>query len=69
MLKASRHASDYQPGDIVTVSPQHIALVSDHRVHGRDDRLVVLQNKGFGVREDIQSFTSPVITGHFRYRL
>ena len=68
-LPLSRDAHDYRPGDIVTMNPQHIALVSDRRVHGRTDRLIIIQNKGFGVREDIQDFVSWPLNGHFRYAL
>lgn len=68
-LPVSPQAEDYQPGDIITLSPQHIALVSDRRVRGHDDRLVIIQNNGFGVREDVQSFASRALTGHFRYAL
>lgn len=67
-LPVSGRAEDYQPGDIITVRPQHIALVSDRRVRGRDNQIVVLQNNGFGVREDVQDIPSDV-TGHFRYEL
>lgn len=66
-LPVSGDAIEYQPGDIITVNPQHIALISDRRVRGRGDRLVVIQNKGLGVREDVQDFAP--ITGHFRYAL
>jgi len=66
-LPVTQDATAYLPGDIITVTPQHIALVSDRRVRGRTNQLVVLQNNGFGVREDIQDF-GPV-TGHYRYRL
>lgn len=67
-LPVSGRAEDYQPGDIITVRPQHIALISDRRVRGRDNQIVVLQNNGFGVREDIQDIPSNV-TAHFRYGL
>lgn len=66
-LPVSHDAADYLPGDIITVTPQHIALISDLRVRDRTNQLVVLQNNGFGVREDIQDF-GPV-TGHHRYRV
>lgn len=66
-LPISEHAADYLPGDIITVNPQHIALIADRRVRGRANQLVVLQNNGFGVREDLQAFAP--VTGHFRYRL
>lgn len=66
-LPASHDATDYLPGDIITVTPQHIALISDRRVRGRTNQLVVLQNNGFGVREDIQDFAP--VTGHYRYGL
>jgi uncharacterized protein YijF (DUF1287 family) len=68
-LVLSRDATDYQPGDIITMHPQHIALISDRRVHGRADRLVIIQNRGLGVREDVQDFVSWPLTGHFRYAL
>lgn len=68
-MPVSRHAGDYSPGDIITVRPQHIALVSDRRLRHHDDQIVVLQNNGFGVREDIQDLSSNVVTGHFRYDL
>lgn len=68
-LPISDHARDYQPGDIIAVSPQHIAFISDKRVRDGDGQLVVLQNNGLGVREDVQGFASPKITGHFRYQL
>jgi len=67
-LPVSGHVEDYQPGDIITVRPQHIALVSDRRVRGRDNQIVVLQNNGFGVREDVQDVPSN-LAGHFRYGL
>ena len=68
-LPLSRDASDYKPGDIVAMNPSHIAFVSDHRVHGQADRLVIIQNNGFGVREDVQDFVSRPLTGHFRYAM
>ncbi len=68
-LPISRDASDFRPGDIVTMTPEHIALVSDRRVHGRADLLVIIQNKGFGVREDVQDFVSWPLSGHFRYAI
>jgi uncharacterized protein len=68
-LPLSRNASDYRPGDIVAMNPSHIAFVSDHRVRGHTDQLVIIQNNGFGVREDVQDFVSRPLTGHFRYAL
>jgi uncharacterized protein YijF (DUF1287 family) len=68
-LPLSNSASDYRPGDIVAMNPSHIAFVSDHRVRGQTDRLVIIQNNGFGVREDVQDFVSRPFTGHFRYAL
>lgn len=66
-LPLSQDATGYLPGDIITVTPQHIALVSDRRVRGHTNQLVILQNNGFGVREDLQDL--PPLTGHFRYQL
>lgn len=68
-LAVSASADDYQPGDIITVKPQHIALISDQRARGRDDIIVVLQNNGFGVREDIHGLSPLTVTGHYRYAL
>lgn len=69
-LPITRDARDYQPGDMVTMAaPQHIALVSDRFVRGRTDRLMLIQNAGFGVREDEQDFDSWPLNGHFRYAI
>lgn len=67
-LPVTGDARDYAPGDIVTMaSPQHIAIVADRRVAGRADTLVVLQNAGWGVREDEQTFASWPLNGRYRY--
>lgn len=69
-LQVSRDARDYRPGDLVTMDrPQHIAIVSDRRARGRTDRLVLIQNAGFGVREDVVAFNAWPLNGHFRYAL
>jgi uncharacterized protein YijF (DUF1287 family) len=68
-LPVSRDPSVWKPGDLITNQPSgpHIAIVSD-RLAPDSDRPMVIQNIGWGVKEDDQLFRYP-ITGHYRYGL
>ncbi len=68
-LPVSRDPSGWKPGDLITNQPSgpHIAIVSDRLAPGTD-RPIVIQNIGWGVREDDQLLSYP-ITGHYRYGL
>jgi len=62
---------DYLPGDILTTLPggrPHISIVSDHRAWFGTGDPMVIQNAGFGTREDNDLFRYP-ITGHYRYAI
>jgi len=68
-LPVSRNPADYRPGDILTTRPitrPHIAIVSDTRALFGMGNLMVIQNKGFGTRQD-NELLSYEITGHYRY--
>lgn len=70
VLPISRRADDYRPGDILTTRPitrPHIAIVGDRRAWFGGD-LMVIQNMGFGTRED-NDLLRYKITGHYRYGL
>lgn len=67
-LPVSRNPEDYQPGDLITNLPfgrAHIAIVSDVRSR-LSNRLMVVQNAGFGARLDDDLLSYPM-TGHYRY--
>ncbi len=69
-LPVTQDPHDYQPGDIITSLPwgkPHAAIVSDQK-DWLFDRLQVIQNAGFGVRQDDDLFRFP-LTGHYRYGL
>jgi hypothetical protein len=68
-LPVSQNPSSWKPGDLITNQPSgpHIAIVSD-RMAPMSDRPMVIQNIGWGVREDDQLLRYP-ITGHYRYGL
>lgn len=71
VLPISDRAADYRPGDIVTTRPitrPHIAIVGDRRSWFGAGDLMVIQNMGFGTREDNDLLRYP-ITGHYRYAL
>ncbi len=68
-LPVTENAADYKPGDIITNLPggrTHIAIVSD--VYAEDNRLMVIQNIGYGTRQDDQLFAYPLM-GHYRYAI
>jgi len=68
-LPISHSAMDYRPGDLLTTRPitrPHIAIVSDMRAWFGAGNLMVIQNKGFGTRQD-NELLSYEITGHYRY--
>jgi uncharacterized protein YijF (DUF1287 family) len=71
-LPISRHAEDYEPGDIVTYhrpqnrsSTAHIAIVSDRL--GPSGRPMIIHNRGHGVQEEDALFVDR-ITGVYRWR-
>ena len=68
-LPVSQDPAAWKPGDLITNQPSgpHIAIVSDRMAPGTD-RPMVIQNIGWGVREDDQLLSYP-ITGHYRYGL
>ncbi len=68
-LPVSQDPSSWKPGDLITNQPSgpHIAIVSD-RMAPMSNRPMVIQNIGWGVREDDQLLRYP-ITGHYRYGL
>ncbi|MFT4073915.1 MAG: DUF1287 domain-containing protein [Asticcacaulis sp.] len=68
-LPITHNPADYRPGDILTTRPitrPHIAIVSDVRAWFGSGNLMVIQNKGFGTRQD-NELLSYEITGHYRY--
>jgi uncharacterized protein YijF (DUF1287 family) len=66
-LKATKKASDYEPGDIVTVKVggrlPHIMIVSDRKAS--DGTPLVIHNIGSGTKEEDVLFAYP-LTGHYR---
>lgn len=67
-LPVSRNPEDYLPGDLITNLPfgrTHIAIVSNVRSR-MSNRLMVVQNAGFGARLDDDLLSYPM-TGHYRY--
>lgn len=70
-LSITHKGTDYRPGDILTSSPfgsPHISIVSENLgMFGVGDPMVI-QNAGFGTREDNDLFRYP-ITGHYRYAI
>jgi uncharacterized protein YijF (DUF1287 family) len=66
-LPISKEASDYRPGDIVTLrlpdGRPHIGLVSDRSTDGRP---LLVHNIGAGAQVEDMLFTF-TITGHYRY--
>ncbi len=68
-LPVSQDPSTWKPGDLITNQPSgpHIAIVSDGMAPGTN-RPMVIQNIGWGVREDDQLLSYP-LTGHYRYAL
>jgi uncharacterized protein YijF (DUF1287 family) len=66
-LKATKAASDYEPGDFVTVKVggrlPHIMIVSDRKAS--DGTPLVIHNIGAGTKEENSLFTYP-LTGHYR---
>ena len=73
-LPISQNPDDYRPGDLLTTligRRPHISIISDRRggfgqLGARSGNLLVIQNAGWGVREDDNLFTWE-INGHFRY--
>jgi uncharacterized protein len=68
VLPISKTADDYKPGDLLTTRPfgrPHIAIVSERRSLFKDEPLII-QNAGFGVQENADLFSSPIV-GHYRY--
>ena len=68
-LKATKKASDYEPGDFVTVIVggrlPHIMIVSDKKA--ADGTPLVIHNIGSGTKEEDCLFTYP-LTGHYRMK-
>ena len=68
-LKATKTASDYEPGDFVTVIVggrlPHIMIVSDKKA--ADGTPLVIHNIGSGTKEEDCLFTYP-LTGHYRMK-
>ena len=68
-LKATKKASDYEPGDFVTVIVggrlPHIMIVSDKKA--ADGTPLVIHNIGSGTKEENCLFTYP-LTGHYRMK-
>ncbi len=67
-LPVTQDARAYQPSDIVTTLPggkPHIGIVSD-MISPISGRLMVIQNCGFGTRQDDALLSYP-LTGHYRY--
>ena len=67
-LPVTQDAHAYQPGNIVTTLPggrPHIGIVSD-MISPISGRLMVIQNCGFGTRQDDALLSYP-LTGHYRY--
>ncbi len=70
VLPMSQNPKDYQPGDLITNRPgggTHIAVVSDV-ISPISGRLMVIQNCGFGTRQDDDLRRYPLL-GHYRYRV
>lgn len=70
VLPVAQNPADYRPGDLITNRPfggTHIAIVSDQK-SALADRLMVIQNAGFGPREDDQLLFYPMM-GHYRFNL
>jgi len=70
VLPISQDPKDYQPGDLITNRPgggTHIAVVSDV-ISPLSGRLMVIQNCGFGTRQDDDLLRYPFL-GHYRYRV
>ncbi len=68
VLPISRDPKDYKPGDLITNRPgggTHIAVVSDV-ISPISGRLMVIQNCGFGTRQDDDLLRYPFL-GHYRY--
>ena len=68
-LKATKTASDYEPGDFVTVIVggrlPHIMIVSDRKAS--DGTPLVIHNIGSGTKEEDCLFAYP-LTGHYRMK-
>lgn len=68
-LKVTKHAADYLPGDLVTVTVNgrlpHIMVVSDRKSAAGTP--LVIHNIGSGTQEEDELFTWP-ITGHYRFK-
>ena len=68
-LTATKTASDYEPGDFVTVTVggklPHIMIVSDRKA--ADGTPLVIHNIGSGTKEENCLFTYP-LTGHYRVK-
>ena len=68
-LKTTKTASDYEPGDFVTVIVggrlPHIMIVSDKKA--ADGTPLVIHNIGSGTKEEDCLFTYP-LTGHYRMK-
>ena len=69
-LKATKTASDYEPGDFVTVIVggrlPHIMIVSDKKA--ADGTPLVIHNIGSGTKEEDSLLTYP-LTGHYRMKV
>ncbi len=69
VMPVTDNPGDYRPGDILTTRPiarPHISIVSDERAWWGMGDLMVIQNMGFGTRQDNDLLRFP-ITGHYRY--
>lgn len=68
-LKTTKRASDYEPGDLVTVTVggrlPHIMIVSDRKAS--DGTPLVIHNIGSGTKEEHLLFAYP-ITGRYRIK-
>lgn len=68
VLPMSQDPKAYRPGDLITNRPgggTHIAVVSDV-ISPFSGRLMVIQNCGFGTRQDDDLLRYPLL-GHYRY--
>lgn len=69
VLPITANPADYHPGDILTTRPitrPHISVVSDERALFGLGNLMVIQNMGFGTRQD-NDLLRYTIKGHYRY--
>lgn len=69
-LPVSNDPKAFQPGDLITNRPgggTHIAIVSD-MISPVSGRLMVIQNAGWGTRQDDDLLRYPMM-GHYRYAI